>query len=163
MYRSVAHLIALATLMVSPLEAQRISSYRGGVTVAARDTLRALPTLFAPPTAARFAVSAEYIGFTAGLGAAAGAVSFSDRDCSDCARIGAMLGSYVGTGVGNRLAADALRCDRWNASVRTGFASFLVSSIALMVGRSNGAAGEWTATLGVPLATAYSVAGCTPR
>lgn len=163
MSRSIATIIALAMLTVSPLQGQRISAYRGGVAPLARDSVKPHINIFTPPTAERFSVSAGYIGFTAALGAAAGAVSFSSHDCPGCALGGATFGSIIGTGVGNRLAADALRCDRWNASVRTGFASFLVGSIALMVGKSNANAGEWTAIAGVPLTSAYFVSGCDPR
>jgi len=163
MYRSIASIVALTMLMVSTLHAQRIASYRSGVTAAPRDTTPRMPNFFSAPSSERFGVSAEYIAMTAALGAAAGAVSFSDKSCSGCALWGATMGSYVGTGVGNRLAADALRCDRWDASVRTGLASFLVTSTALIIGHSDGRSGEWTAIVGVPLASAYFVAGCQPR
>lgn len=163
MSRFIAPIFALAMLTVSPLQGQRVAAYRGGVTLSARDSVKPHNNVFAPPTAQRFSVSAGYIGLTAALGAAAGAVSFSSHECPGCALGGATFGSIMGTGVGNRLAADALRCDRWNASVRTGFATFLVGSIALMIGKSNASAGEWTAIAGTPLASAYFVSGCDPR
>lgn len=163
MYRSAASIAALTMLMVSPLHAQRIDSYRSGVSAAPHDTTPRSVNFFSAPSAERFQVSTGYIAITAALGAAAGAVSFSDKNCPGCALWGATFGSYVGTGVGNRLAADALRCDRWDASVRTGLASFLATSAALMIGHSDGRTGEWTAIVGVPLASAYFVAGCQPR
>jgi hypothetical protein len=166
MDRIVAGLAAIALVVASPLarplEAQRLAAYRGGVT-SAPDTAPPSAHILTPPSPRRLQTSLQYIGLTAAFGALVGAVSFSERNCPGCSLGGAMLGSMFGTGVGDRLASSALHCDRWSADARTALASFVAGGTALMIGRANGRAGEWTAMLGIPLASGYLVSGCDPR
>lgn len=169
MFRRLTYVLAtlLASLLPlvtpSPLAAQRASLLRAGVVRVPSDTTAPERNPLAPPPADRFQVAATYIWLSAAFGATAGGVAFSSHDCSDCGYAGAVLGSIIGTGVGEKLARSALRCERWGFTGRTALASLLAGGTALMIGKANARAGQWTAIVGTPLASSYLVGGCTPK
>lgn len=169
MFRRLTYVVAvsLASLcsfvVASPLLAQRASLLRAGVVPIASDTTLPSRNPLAPPPSDRFQVAATYIWLSAAFGATAGGVAFSSHDCPDCAYAGAVVGSLVGTGVGQKLARSALHCERWNYVGRTALASLLTGGTALMISKANPRAGQWTAILGAPAVSSYLVGGCTPK
>lgn len=169
MFRRSIYVVAvlLASLLSvvpgSPLAAQRTSSFRAGIVAHASDTLPPDRNPLAAPPSDRFQVAATYVWLSAAFGAAAGGVALSSHDCPDCAYTGAMLGSMIGTGVGEKLARSALHCERWNYVGRTALASLLTGGTALMIGKANLRAGQITEMVGAPLVSSYLVAGCTPK
>lgn len=158
--------VSLAALLsfvaTSPLAAQRVNSLRAGIVAPASDTTPSSNPL-APPPSDRFQVAATYVWLSAAFGATAGAVAFSSHDCPDCKYGGAVLGSIIGTGVGEKLARSALHCEKWNYVGRTALASLLTGGTALMIGKANPRAGEWTEIIGAPAVSSYLVGGCTPK
>lgn len=141
------------------LQGQRLQARRSGITIQ-RDTTPPPSDIFAPPPRDRFNTAVAYIGLVSAF--AAGSLAFSDtHPCDGCRLAEATLGSIIGTTVGAEVAETTLRCEHRNAAAREALASVLAGGTALMLGRSDARVGEVTAIIGVPLTTAYFVAGCT--
>lgn len=153
---------SLSLTATASIGAQRASAFHAGIAPLPlpQDTTPPERNPLLPPPADRFKVAATYIWLSAAFGAGAGAVSSQSRDCSDCTYAGAILGSFIGTGVGEKLARSALRCEQTGFLGRTALASLLVGGTALMIAKSNPRVGDWTAIIGMPVASSYLVGGC---
>lgn len=158
-------LVALVLLAVAPpadLQGQRMQAQRSGISVWP-DTTRPPPNnIFAPPPQARFNTAVAYIGLVSAF--AAGSFAFSDtHPCDGCRLDDATFGSVIGSSVGAEVAESMLGCEHRNARAREALASVVAGGAALMLGRSDARTGEVVAMIGVPLTTAYFVAGCDKR